>query len=178
MDELRYDAFISYGHETKSTLLPQLHTNIEKFGRAWYQPRGLRIFRDTVSMSAEPKLWAALERAMAASEWFILAASPQAARSPYVQREFAWWLDNRTADRILVVLLEGSAKWDAKTDRVDPQKMTALPPAFLDRKLPAPRFVDLEKAKAADLLDPYFRTAVEDIAATLHDVNKQDLVGD
>jgi hypothetical protein len=57
-------------------------------------------------------------------------ASPDAAASPWVDREVRWWLEHRSVDRLLVVLTEG--EFDA-----------ALPPALAGRSGFAPRWIDL-----------------------------------
>ena len=73
-------------------------------------------------------MWPSIERALAASSWFVLMASPAAARSSWVNREVEWWPKHRSAERILVVLTEGRFAWadDGDQDGED----AALPPAL------------------------------------------------
>jgi TIR domain-containing protein len=104
---LEYDAFISYSHALDGTLARTLQTGLEQFAKPWYRPRALRVFRDTTNLAANSGLWVSIEEALASSTWFILMASPDAARSPWVNREVAWWLDNKSPQQLLVVLTEG-----------------------------------------------------------------------
>jgi hypothetical protein len=107
-----YDAFISYSHALDGTLAPALQTGLEQFAKPWYRPRALRVFRDNASLTANPGLWSSIEKALASSTWFVLMASPEAARSPWVDREVAWWLANKSPQRLLVVLTDGQFAWD------------------------------------------------------------------
>ncbi len=107
-----YDAFISYSHTLDGALARALQTGLEQFAKPWYRPRALRVFRDTTSLSANPGLWSSIEKALAHSAWLVLMASPEAARSRWVDREVAWWLANKSPQRVLVVLTEGEFAWD------------------------------------------------------------------
>ncbi|MBV9012488.1 MAG: hypothetical protein JO272_10640 [Pseudonocardiales bacterium] len=42
-----------------------------------------------------------------ATSWLVLMASPRAVRSKWVNCEVAWWLENKSPQRLLVVLTEG-----------------------------------------------------------------------
>jgi len=86
-----------------------LQTGLEQFAKPWYR---LRVFRDITSLSANPGLWSSIERALASSAWLVLMASPEAARSPWVDREVAWWRANKSPQRLLVVLTEGEFAWE------------------------------------------------------------------
>ena len=108
---LGYDAFISYSHALDGALARALQTGVERFAKPWYRPRALRVFRDTVSLSASPDLWSSIETALASSAWLVLMASPEAARSPWVNREVAWWRANKSPYRLLLVLTEGEFSW-------------------------------------------------------------------
>lgn len=94
-----YDAFISYSHTLDGALARALQTGLEQFAKPWYRPRALRVFRDTTSLSANPGLWSSIEKALAHSAWLVLMASPEAARSRWVDREVAWWLVNKSPQR-------------------------------------------------------------------------------
>jgi WD40 repeat protein len=175
-----YDGFISYSHALDGTLAPALQRGLERFAKPWYRPRALRIFRDTASLSANPSLWASIERALASSKWLVLMASPEAARSIWVDREVAWWLRNRSADRVLIVLTDGELAWDA-AGRLDTEKTTALPPALRDGLVEEPRWVDLRWLRDSEQVaqaNPRLRESVADIAAALREVPKDALVGE
>ena len=107
-----YKAFVSYSHAVDGQLAPALQSALHRLARPWYRVRALRVFRDQTSLSANPGLWPSIERALADSEYFLLLASPESARSPWVEREVAWWLGHRPVDRLLMVLTGGELVWN------------------------------------------------------------------
>lgn len=93
---LGYDALISYSHALDGTLARALQIGLERFAKPWYRPR---VFPDTTSLPANPGLWSSIEKALASSAWLVLMASPEAARSGWVDREVAWcWRTSRRND--------------------------------------------------------------------------------
>jgi hypothetical protein len=60
--------------------------------------RALRLFRDETSLTATPKLWPSIERALERSAFLILFASREASASPWVDKELTWWLDHNNAN--------------------------------------------------------------------------------
>jgi len=44
----------------------------------------------------------------------VLLASAAAAQSEWVNREVAWWLDNRSHDRLLIVGRSAELRWNGK----------------------------------------------------------------
>jgi MTH538 TIR-like domain (DUF1863)/WD domain, G-beta repeat len=176
---LGYDVFISYSHALDGTLAPALQTGLEQFAKPWYRLRALRVFRDTASLSANPGLWSAIEGALASSEWLVLMASPEAARSRWVDREVAWWLANKSPRRVLVVLTEGEFGWD-DAGRGDGAN-AALPPALRGAFVEEPRWVDLRWLHDVDHVDqanPRLRECVADVGAAVREVDKDVLVGE
>ncbi|MGH3790720.1 MAG: TIR domain-containing protein, partial [Pseudonocardiaceae bacterium] len=175
-----YDAFISYSHALDGALAPALQTGLERFAKPWYRPRALRVFRDTTSLAANPGLWSAIEKALASSAWLVLMASPKAARSPWVNREVEWWLANKPPKRVLVVLTEGEFTW-AEDAAPGDQAKAALPPALRGAFAEKPRWVDLRWLRGVDQVaqsNPRLRACVADVAAAVHGVPKDELVGE
>jgi MTH538 TIR-like domain (DUF1863) len=175
-----YDAFISYSHALDGALAPALQTGLEQFAKPWYRPRALRVFRDTTNLAANPGLWTSIEEALAASAWLVLMASPRAAQSKWVNREVAWWLANKSPQRLLVVLTEGEFAWadDAAQGNVT---AAALPPALRGAFREEPRWVDLRwlhDVEQVDQSNPRLRDCVADIAAAVREVPKDELVGE
>ena len=84
-----YDAFISYSHVKDKPIAAALQSVMQRLGKPWYRRRALRLFRDDTSLSATPGLWPSIEQALAKSRFLILLASPQAAASPWVNKEVA-----------------------------------------------------------------------------------------
>lgn len=177
---LGYDSFISYSHALDSVIAQELQTGMERFAKPWYRPRALRVFRDTTSLSANPDLWSSIEKALASSAWLVLMASPQAARSPWVDREVAWWLANKSPQRLLVVLTDGELTWDEDPGYLDGAPV-ALPPALRGVFVKEPRWVDLRWVHDVDQVDqsnPRLRECVADVAAAVREVPKDVLVGE
>ncbi|MEA2959878.1 MAG: hypothetical protein QOJ58_5933, partial [Alphaproteobacteria bacterium] len=175
-----YVAFISYSHALDGALAPALQTGLERFAKPWYRPRALRVFRDTTNLAANPDLWSSIEDALASSAWMVLMASPDAARSKGVDREVAWWLENKSPQRLLVVLTEGEFVWDDGSESVD-GATAALPPALRGGFVDEPRWVDLRglhDVGRVDQSNPRLRECVADVAATLRGVPKDMLVGE
>ena len=176
-----YTAFLSYSHAADGRLAPAIQSGLHNFARPWYRLRALRVFRDKTSLSATPALWPSIERALASSEWFLLFASPEAARSPWVRKEIEWWLGHRPAEKMLVVLTDGALVWNATQEDFDWSATTALPPLPQGTFSDEPLYVDLRWAKKSEELSvrhSQFRAAILDLASPLHGRPKDELDGD
>src|SRR5262245_1082404 len=115
-----YDAFISYSHSADGRLAPAVQRGLQRLARPWYRARSLRVFRDETGLSVNPHLWTSIEQALDESAWFVLLCSPEAAGSPWVEREIEHWLETKPVERILPVLTEGDIEWDAATRSYTP----------------------------------------------------------
>ncbi len=177
-----HDAFISYSHSADGQLAPALQTGLQQLAKPWSKRRALEVFRDQTGLSASPDLWGSITTAMDSSQWFILLASPEAAQSEWVDQEVARWLDSApdAASRILPVLTAGTLAWDASAGTFTADT-DAVPPA-LERAFTAePRHIDLRWAHddtQLDLGNPRWRQAVAEVAAPLHGVGQDELVGE
>jgi WD40 repeat protein len=177
----RYRAFISYSHAADGQLAPALQRGLHRLAKPWYRSPPWQTFRDQTSLAVTPALWSSIEQALASSGFFILMASPRAAASPWVQREVSWWLAHRPPDRLLLALTDGSLHWDPEARDFDPATSDALPPNLLGVFEQEPLWVDLRWARSgqqASLRHPAFRNAVAELAAPLHGVEKERLVGE
>lgn len=175
-----YDVFISYSHALDGTLAPTLQRELEQFAKPWYRVRSLRVFRDDASLSANPSLWSSIEQALSNSSWFVLLASPAAARSIWVNREVSWWLAHRSIDRLLIVRTEGEFRWDGHGGDCD-GATAALPPALRGAFVEEPRWVDLRWLRDVEQVhrsNPRLRECVADIAAAVREVPKDELIGE
>ena len=111
-----YDAFISYSHAADTDLAPALRDGLHKLAKPWYRLRATRVFLDETSMAANPGLWSTLTGMLTNTEYFILLASPEAAASPWVQKEVGWWCANKPPARLLIGLTRRrSARSPART---------------------------------------------------------------
>lgn len=144
--------------------------------------RALHVFRDQTSLAASPELWPAIEHALNESTHLLLLASPAAANSRWVAREIEWWLANRSASTMLVLLTDGELAWDEASADFDWNRTTSLPRDVLTGRLHGePLWVDLRWARSSEVLslrNARFRSAVLDIAAPLHGKDKDALDGD
>jgi MTH538 TIR-like domain (DUF1863) len=175
-----YDAFISYSHAGDGELAPALQAGVERFAKPWYRARALKIFRDETSLSADPGLWSAIELALSRSSWFVLMASPEAAASPWVDREIRWWLEHRSVNRLLIVVTGRTLSWDEQASDFDRARSTALPAALLGAFDEEPRWVDCPWADSSERVsraNPDLQQVVADVAAALRGVPKDELVG-
>lgn len=176
-----YDAFISYSHALDGKLAPVLQRELERFATPWYQARALRVFRDNASLTANPGLWSSIEQALAASQWFVLMASSDAADSRWVDREVSWWLANRSVRRLLIVLTEGKLAWNELTGDFDRPPVSVLPPSLRGAFTERPRWVDLRWLRETEQVDrsnPKLRDCVADVAAAVRGIDKDLLVGE
>ena len=107
-----YDAFISYKHGSDKPVAAGLQTVLQTLGRAWWQRRTMRIFRDDTTLVPTHELWGAIERALHQSRNFILIASPESAASPWVEKEIAFWLANREINTLFIAVTAGDLVWD------------------------------------------------------------------
>jgi TIR domain len=175
-----YDAFISYSHAEDRGVAQRLRLEIEKFAKPWYRLRALRVFLDVSSLAAEPALWPSVERGLASARWFILVTSPRAAGSKWVDREIRWWLENRSPDRLLIVLADGSLAWDQASGNFDTGESSALPPALLGAFAEEPRWVTVAPSASGNPEpgEVEMRETVVDVAAAIHGVHKEELEGE
>jgi hypothetical protein len=177
----RYDAFMSYCHAGNGGVVPFLQDWLERFATPWYKPRSLRIFRDYTSLSASGDVRAAIEQALAAADWLIVLASPEASASPWVDREVGWWRANRLASRVLIVILSGELSWDEDAgDWSHSTPSFPLPPSARGMFRQEPLWVDLstiQRPEQVDRANPELANRVAQLAAPLRGIDKDSLVG-
>ncbi len=77
-----YDVFISYSQRRDRDVAAVFQRCMENFGRPWYRPVRLRVFRDITHLGASPDLRADIENALARSNWLVVMASPHRRRVP------------------------------------------------------------------------------------------------
>ena len=172
-----YDAFISYSHAKDKPIATALQSAVQKLGKPWYRRRALRIFRDDTSLSATPGLWPAIEQALGRSRFLLLLASPEAAASPWVDKEVAYWLKHKSAGTVLIALTDGDLTWDASANDFAWNGATPLPPALKDAFESEPKWVDLRAYRdGANPRDARFAELAADFAAAIHGLPKEDLL--
>jgi WD40 repeat protein len=148
--------------------------------KPWHRRRALWIFRDQTGLAVTPGLWSSIQKALDGSEWFVLLASPEAARSQWVNREIEHWVASKPADRILPVVTNGEWEWDRAAGDFA-ESSTAVPAALRGVFAEEPLFLDLRWARDdrhLSLRHSRFRDAIAQLAAPMHGVSKDDLEGE
>jgi len=175
-----FNGFISYSHAADGRLAPAVQRGLHRLGKPWHRRRALWIFRDQTGLAVTPGLWSSIQTALDGSDYFVLLASPEAARSPWVNREIEHWIAGKSADRILPVVTDGAWAWD--NDRGDfAEGSTAVPPALRGVFTEEPFFLDLRWARGSEHLSlqhSRFRDAIAQLAAPMHGVSKDELEGE
>jgi hypothetical protein len=177
----RYKAFISYSHAADGKLAPSLQSGLERFAKPWYRLRALRIFRDKTGLAVTPELWGSIQKALEASEYFILLASPAAAQSKWVCQEIEFWIQHRSVEQLLIVLTDGTLVWQPDPGDFDWTKTDALPPLLQGKFKAEPNYLDLKWARVdtdVSVRRPQFFDCIASIAATLRNVPLDDLIGE
>lgn len=178
MADSTYRAFVSYSHESDKRLANSLQLSLSRFAKPWYRLRSMRIFRDETSLSANPALWNAIETALAECEYFVLLASQASAKSTWVHQEVQWWLQNRSAGKLLLCLTDGDIVWDNQRADFDWEKTSALPSSLKGAFSAEPLYADFRAVKSSGKFsasDPLYRAALLDIAAPLMGRPKDEL---
>jgi hypothetical protein len=172
---------MSYSHAADGLLVAALQDHLQRFAKPWYRRRSLRVFRDKTGLAVTPDLWRSIRAALAASEYFILFASEQAARSQWIAQEVDFWLSERAPERILLAWTDGELHWDAAAADFDWLRTTALPPQLRGAFRSEPLHLDLRWERTADdlsLRKPEFLDAVARFSSVLRRQPLDDLIGE
>jgi WD40 repeat protein len=175
-----FDGFISYSHAADGQLAPAVQRGLHRLAKPWHRRRALWIFRDQTGLSVTPALWSSIQKALDGSEFFVLLASPEAARSPWVNREVEHWLATKSTDRILPVVTDGTWEWDPAAQDFTGDS-TAVPEALRGVFTEEPLYLDLRWARHDQhltLRHSRFRDAIAQLAAPMHGVSKDELEGE
>jgi hypothetical protein len=176
-----YDAFISYSHAADGHLAPALQTALHRFAKPWWKLRAIGVFRDETSLVAAHDLTGSIRSALEGARYFILLASPGAARSKWVGREIGFWLERKSIENILIALTGGHVAWDEKAGDFDWATTDALPQTLAGKFKAEPLWVDLTWVHSAQHLsarDPRFQQAIARLAAPLHGKSLDEIAGE
>src|SRR3954454_15645655 len=174
---MSFNGFISYSHAADGRLAPAVQRGLHRLAKPWHRGRALWIFRDQTGLGGRAGLWSSIQTALDGSEYFVLLASPEAARSPWVNREIEHWVATKSADRILPVVTDGDWEWDP-VRRDFAEDSTSIPAALRGVFAEEPLYLDLRWARDdrhLSLRHSRFRDAVAQLAAPMHGVSKDDL---
>src|SRR5262245_7873457 len=107
-------------------------------------------------------------------------ASPEAAASPWVGKEIAYWLEHKSVETVLIALTDGTLVWDGASNDFAWSAAAPLPTvlkgAFGGNE---PKWVDLTayRIKAAPG-DSRFEELAADFAAVIRGIPKEDLLSE
>ena len=174
-DRERFDAFVSYSHSADHEIAPKLQRALEVLAAPWFRARSLRVFRDATDLAANPGLWPRLVEALDASDFFVLMASPQAARSEWVDREVEYWLSKRSPSSLLLAITAGEFAWDHEARDFDWTRTDCIPRRLAGRFRDVPTAADLRGVATLELGDPAFTEQAAKIAAPIHGRTMRDL---
>ena len=99
-----YDVFICYAHDVDDSFAAALQQGLQRLAKPWNRRRGMEVFRDESSQPVSPGLWPSIRTVLDASRWFVLLASPEAARSAWVGKQIKYWVSSKGTDHLLVVV--------------------------------------------------------------------------
>jgi len=130
--------------------------------------------------SSSPDLWGKVAEAMDHSRYMIVVLSSHSAGSAWVNKEVAYWLEQRGPDQLLIVLAEGHLHYDEAAGRFDPQRSDVALPVLTEPGVLAaePSYVDVSADAPWDPNAPTFRDKVTDLAAPIHGKSKYELASD
>src|ERR1044072_263872 len=120
-----YDVFCSHSGFPEITEL--LCKKVERVGAPPWRFKNLKVFLDLNETRTGELLPQSISEAIQNSKYFLLLASKAAAQSPWVAKEVSMWLKSKPASRILIVVLEGTVKWDEDSNDFDWAATNCLP---------------------------------------------------
>ena len=180
--ELEYDGFISYRHSNRQVAVASaLQRALHHFAKSpWYSLRATRLYRDETDLNANPDAWAAVQKALDASRYLLLIASPEAAASRWVDEELRHWLDTKGQSKLIIILADGSLNWDKNVGCFDPATTNALPQSALEGITSEPLWVDLSEIASERLKidEPAFMNAIASVSSALRGIPKDELLGE
>jgi WD40 repeat protein len=174
-----FDGFISYRHDGRQReIASRLQRGLHQFAKPIRSLRAVRLYRDETNLGARPELWKQIVAALDRSKYFMLMASQEAAKSPWVQKEFKHWRDTRGSKGIIIVVTDGVVRWSNELQDFDPCT-NVLPAAAIGSFGEEPLWIDLrwvtDPKQQLALKNRPFRNAVASISSTLRDKEKDEL---
>jgi hypothetical protein len=175
-----YDAFISYAHDADELFAPVLQRGLQHLAKPWNRRRAMEVFRDETSLAVSPGLWPSIRAALDASRWFVLLASPEAARSHWVGEEITHWVSTKGTDHLLAVVTDGTWTWDDDSGDLSPASTAGN--RALRGVFPAePKYLDMTWARrdaGLTLRNARFRDQIATLAAAIREVPKEEIEGE
>ena len=127
------DAFLSYSH-TEGRIAQAVQSGLQRLAKPWFRRPLIRIFRDQTSLSANPGLWSEIEPKPQPVE-ALHPAGLAGGRELKVGRTRGGAADRSIAliQNFLIVVTDGTIRWDAAATDFDWSATTCLPQALAGR---------------------------------------------
>src|SRR5262245_24669758 len=178
---MKYAAFLSYARVPDLALSAALEKSLQAFAKPWNRVRAVDVFRDETDLSSIGGLARGVTGAIDESEFLILLACPESARSSWVRQELTHWLQTKSTEKVVLVLTGGTACWNRETGDFDWEKTTAFPDCLSRRFPEEPLWLDLTWAagiQKPSTRDARFLNTVGDLSAIIRGVSKEQLIGE
>ncbi|MDO4716442.1 MAG: hypothetical protein Q4B08_02645 [Propionibacteriaceae bacterium] len=172
---MKYDAFISYAHGVATPIAQAIRNGISKYNKKWNKAVSTKVYLDEKSLGVAPSLTDELEAALGCSGWLVLLLTRRAAEeTSWVGKEVEYWLENKSADRMLLVACEGKIEWDeAKGDFSD--NSDCIPRSLRGRLEKLPCWMDLSWfGVESDSGSPRFQDAVIALYSRVHEISPDE----
>lgn len=138
---MNFDVFLSYSHQDEH-FCRDLEHSLKRLNIPWFRKSKLTVFRDRTSMASSSDLTDSIKQSLTQSKYFVLIASPESARSPWVRQEIDYWFSLGRAERFLIVLLDGAIHIDNENKHIDWSQTDALPQNLKDHCQSVPFYND------------------------------------
>lgn len=180
-NEDSYAAFIS--HSGSLEIAEQISSKLSRVGLSPWQFSwsGLKVYFHRKQIRTGDDLPHSIAVAVQNSKYFVLLASKAAAQSKWVLKETEFWLAGRPAADILIVVLDGTIRWDQEQNDFD-WSVTDCIPAILGGKYQEEvcweDLRDLSPSVRAKDDKKKLRDAVASIGAKIKGVTKDSILSD
>ena len=181
---MKNDVFISYNRDQDLAVAKALEQGLKRFARPFHRLRpALRVFRDETNFQPDASLLDAIEKELLNSRYMVLLASKASAKSSWVKKEIATFLENCCISFLIIVLTDGDITWDQEKNDFDWKNTNALPKkevsGFYNKGIP--NYIDLRWIRDTEDLslnkDRFLEEFVK-IAAKIHGKNNEELYGE
>ena len=141
-----YDAFISYSHAKDKPIAAALQVGDAEARQAVVPaPGAARLSRRHQPVGDAAACGPRSSRRSSQSRYLVLLASPEAAASPWVSKEVAYWLEHKSVDTLLIAVTDGELAWDDAVGDFDWRERIAVAAGAPGRFASEPKWVDLTR---------------------------------
>src|ERR1039458_7121094 len=176
---MSYELFISYRHsENSRSHAESLERALKRYAKPLWKPP-MRIFRDERVIRPGDDLPREIRRGLEASRFLIYLASPEAARSSWVEDELRIWCDLlHRKDRLIIAHIDGHIEIDQQSKAILWDRTDALPRCMRTQILSIPYYSNFQWAKTdkqRDINNVEYKREINGLVARLRDVTPGDM---